>query len=89
MGVFQSCGWIWKFEMGMGALRMSCRSAKYPDPLKNLQNLPCIRTFSQTLQPNLKAIHSNDTAGLLNYITLEETTNGSMLTTLFVIFVTI
>ena len=54
MGVFQSCGWTWDFEMGIGALRMSCRSVYYPDLLKNLHNLPCIGAFSQTLQPILQ-----------------------------------
>ena len=68
MDFFLSWSQTWVFEMGTGSLLMSCWSAEYPEPLKNLHNVTCIRAFTQSLYSSFTVIHTIITAGLFKWL---------------------
>ena len=71
--------------MEIGALPIGCWSIYYPQSLKNLNNLACIRAFPQALHFSFTAISELLEQGF--QLTCLETTCGLTLPPLFVIVV--
>ena len=64
---FLSWSQTWISVIGRGALPMSCWNAEYPESVKNLHNLTCIRAFIKALHSSLTVIHTIITVGLFKW----------------------